>query len=201
MNELSKPPSLSDKIVCHQYLYKDYGNCVVQHTLPEDESIEVDVHIEIIEDGEDGDRVRGRDQGSEVEIVDEGNVLKMGDNTGTWKPDYSGTLAFSKSPCNPIHEASNSEGADNSSNEGEGENGPNVAEEVLLLHRIASVEDDRRKKDVEEDFRVEGGFFIDLVVRSISNLGWKCEMGRNGEPPHLLRLWIHTAKFYSWTPQ
>ena len=82
MNELSKPPSLSDKIVCHQYLYKDYGNCVVQHTLPEDESIEVDVHIEIVEDGEDCDRVRGRDQGAKVEIIDEGDVLQVGDNTG-----------------------------------------------------------------------------------------------------------------------
>ena len=97
-------------------------------------------------------------------------------------------MAFSKSPCNPIHEASNCEGADNSSNEGEGEDGSNVAKEVLLLHRIARVEDDRGEKDVEEDLWVECGFFIDLIVRSISNLGWKCEMGRNGEPPHLLRL-------------
>ena len=97
-------------------------------------------------------------------------------------------MAFSRSPCNPIHEASNSEGADNSSNEGEGEDGSNVAEEVLLLHCIASMEDDRRKKDVEEDFWVECGFLIDLIVRSISNLGWKCEMGHNEEPLHLLRL-------------
>ena len=170
---MSKPPSVSGKIVCHQYLYKDYGNCVVQHTLPEDKGIEVDVHIEIVEDGEDGDRVRGRDQGSKVEIVDEGDVLQVGDNTGTGKPGYSGTLAFSKSPCNPIHEASNCEGADNSSNEGEGEDGSNVAEEVLLLHRIARVEDDRWEKDIEEDLWVECGLLIDLVVRSISNLGWK----------------------------
>ena len=92
-------------------------------------------------------------------------------------------MAFSKSPCNPIHEASNCEGADNSSNEGEGEDGSNVAKEVLLLHRIARVKDDRGEKDVEEDLWVECGFFIDLVVRSISNLIWKCEMGRNGEPP------------------
>ena len=97
-------------------------------------------------------------------------------------------MAFSKSPCNPIHEASNCEGADNSSNEGEGEDGSDVAEEVLLLHRIARVEDDRRKKDVEEDLRVECGFLIDLVVRSISNLRWKCEMGRKGISVHLLRL-------------
>ena len=137
--------SVSDKIVCHQYLYKDYGNCVVQHTLPKDKGVEVDVYIEIVENGEDGDRVRGRDQGSKVEIVDESDVLQVGDNTGTGKPGYSGTLEFSKSPCNPIHEASNCEGADNSSNEGEGEDGSNVAEEVLLLHRIARVEDDRRK--------------------------------------------------------
>ena len=97
-------------------------------------------------------------------------------------------LKLSNLPCYSIHEASNCEGADNSSNEGEGEDGSNVAEEILLLHCIASVEDDRRKKDVEKDFRVECGFFIDLVVRSISNLGWKCEMGHNGEPLHLLRL-------------
>ena len=97
-------------------------------------------------------------------------------------------MAFSKSPCNPIHEASNSEGADNSSNEGEGENGPNVAEEVLLLHRIARVEDDRWEKDIEEDLWVEGGLLIDLVVRSISNLGWECEMKYCGETLRLLRL-------------
>ena len=83
LQELSESPKVIDKIVCHQYLYKYYGNRVVQHTLPEDKGIEVDVHIEIVEDGEDGDRVCGRDQGSKVEIVDEGNVLQVGDNTGT----------------------------------------------------------------------------------------------------------------------
>merc|ERR1719461_1952430 len=139
-----------------QCLYKNYGNRVVQNTFPEDKGIEVDVDIEIVEDGEDGDRVRGRDQGSKVEIVDEGDVLQVGDNT-----------------CNPIHEASNCEGADNSSNEGEGEDGSDVAEEVLLLHRIASVEDDRRKKDIEEDLRVECGLLIDLIVRSISNFAFE----------------------------
>ena len=159
------------------YLYKNYGNRVVQHTLPKDKGIEVDVHIKIVEDGEDGDRVCGGDQGAKVEIVDEGDVLQVGDNTGIWKPGYSSTLAFSKSPCNPIHEASYCEGADNSSNEGEGEDGSDVAEEVLLLHRIASVEDDRRKKDIEEDLRVECGLLIDLIVRSISNLVWEREMG------------------------
>ena len=95
---------------------------------------------------------------------------------------------FYKSPCNPIHEASNSEGADDSSDEGEGEDGPNVAEEVLLLHRIASMENDRRKKDVEKDLWVECGFLVDLVVRSISNLGWECEMKYCGETLRLLRL-------------
>ena len=95
---------------------------------------------------------------------------------------------FYESPCNPIHEASNCEGADNSSNEGEGEDGSNVAKEVLLLHRIASVEDDRRKKDIEEDLRVECGLLIDLIVRSISNLVWERGMGYKGDAFHLLRL-------------
>ena len=97
-------------------------------------------------------------------------------------------MAFSKSPCNPIHEASNCEGADNSSNEGEGEDGSNVAKEVLLLHRIASVEDDRRKKDIEEDLRVECGLLIDLVVRSISDLVGKVKWDIMERLFHLLRL-------------
>merc|ERR1719370_2134973 len=64
-------------------------------------------------------------------------------------------------------------GTDDSSDEGEGEDGSNVAEEVLLLHCIASMEDDRRKKDVEEDLWVECGLLIDLIVRSISNFAFE----------------------------
>ena len=82
LQELSESPKVIDKIVCHQYLYKYYGNRVVQNTFPEDKGIKVDVHIEIVEDGEDCDRVRGRDQGAKVEIIDEGDVLQVGDNTG-----------------------------------------------------------------------------------------------------------------------
>ena len=73
-------------------------------------------------------------------------------------------------PCDSIHKAPNCEGANHSSNEGKGENGANVAEEVLLLHGIARVEDDWGKEDVEENLWVKSGFLIYLIIRTISNL-------------------------------
>ena len=80
-------------------------------------------------------------------------------------------MAFSKSPCNPIHEASNCEGADNSSDEGKSEDGANVAEKVLLFHGIARVEDDWGEEDVEENLWVECSFLINLIVWPVGNLG------------------------------
>ena len=74
-------------------------------------------------------------------------------------------------PCDSIHKAPNCEGANHSSNEGKGENGANVAEEVLLLHGIARVEDDWGEKDVEENLWVECSFLINLIVWAIGNLG------------------------------
>ena len=63
------------------YLNKNNGNGVVQYALAKDKSVEVDVDIEVVEDGEDGDRVGGGDEGAEVEVVNEGDVLQVGDNT------------------------------------------------------------------------------------------------------------------------
>ena len=74
-------------------------------------------------------------------------------------------------PCDSIHEAPNCEGADNRSNEGEGEDGADVAEKVLLLHGIARVEDDWGEKNVEENLWVKSSFFVDLIVRPVGNLG------------------------------
>ena len=77
---------------------------------------------------------------------------------------------LSEIPCDSIHEAPNSEGANNRSNKGEGEDGADVAEEVLFLHGITSVEDDWREEDVEENLWVECSFLINFIVRAVSNL-------------------------------
>ena len=74
-------------------------------------------------------------------------------------------------PCHSIHEAPNCEGADDGSDEGEGEDGADVAEKVLLLHGIARVEDDWGEKDVEENLWVEGSFLVNLIVWPVGNLG------------------------------
>ena len=63
------------KVSSAPYLHKNNGNSIVQHALAKDKGIEVDVNIEVIEDGEDGNGVGGRDEGTKVEVVDEGDVL------------------------------------------------------------------------------------------------------------------------------
>ena len=80
-------------------------------------------------------------------------------------------FTLSNLPCDSIHEAPNCEGADNCSDEGEGEDGANVAEKVLLLHGIARVEDDWGEKDVEENLWVERSFLVNLIVWPVGNLG------------------------------
>ena len=77
---------------------------------------------------------------------------------------------LSEIPCDSIHEAPDCEGADDCSNEGEGEDRANVAEKVLLLHGIARVEDDWGEEDVEENLWVECSFLINFIVRAVSNL-------------------------------
>ena len=39
-----------------------------------------------------------------------------------------------------------------------------IVKEGLLVHAVASVEDDRRQQHVEEDLRVEGGGLLDVDV-------------------------------------
>ena len=154
------------------YLYKNNGNSIVKYTLAKDKGVEIDVNIEVVKDSEDGDGVGGGDEGAKVEVVNEGDVLQVGDNTEVQcsllfqQPEPSKDL-----PCDSIHEAPNCKGADDCSNEGEGENRANVAEKVLFLHGIACVEDDWGEEDVEENLWVECSFLINLIVWAISNLG------------------------------
>ena len=60
---------------------------VIEDALAEHEGVQVHVHVEIVEDGEDGDGVGGRDEGPEVEVVDEGDVTEVGDHAGVEECD------------------------------------------------------------------------------------------------------------------
>jgi hypothetical protein len=66
-------------------------------------------------------------------------------------------------PGNAIHDAPDDKGRDRGTEEGERDDGSNVAEEEALLHAVPGVEDDGREKHVEKDFGVESGFLVDLV--------------------------------------
>ena len=47
----------------------DHGNGVVQHGLAEDERVQVDVDVQVVEEGKDRDGVRGGDHGAEMQGV------------------------------------------------------------------------------------------------------------------------------------
>ena len=76
---------------------------------------------------------------------------------------------LSEIPCDSIHEAPNSEGADNRSNKGEGEDGADVTEEVLFLHGITSVEDDWGEEDVEEEVGSELGERVGIGIEGVGD--------------------------------
>ena len=101
---------------------------------------------------------------------------------------------LSEIPCDSIHEAPNSEGADNRSNKGEGEDGADVAEEVLFLHGITSVEDDWGEEDVEENLWIECSFLVNFIVRAISNL----EKGSNKGGGYTVSF-LHTSPLNSYS--
>ena len=74
------------------------------------------------------------------------------------------------SPGDPVHESPHGEGADSRPYEGEGEDGADVPEEILLLHGVAGVEDNRGQEDVEENLGVESSFDIDLAFGCLGYL-------------------------------
>ena len=88
-----------------------------------------------------------------MQVVDEGDVDQVGRHLG-----------------DAVHDAAHREGADDGAEEGEGEDGADVAEEILLLHGVSRVEDDRRQQDVEEDLWIEGCLLVNLTLIGIPHL-------------------------------
>ena len=74
---------------------------------------------------QDGNRISGRDESSELKIIDEGHVLKMWNQL-----------------THPVHDPAHTKRGDSGADEREGEDGAQVTEEVLLLHGVPRMEDD-----------------------------------------------------------
>ena len=66
-------------------------------------------------------------------------------------------------PRDAVHDAADHERGDGGAEEGEGQDGADVAEEESLLHAVAGVEYDGREEHVEEDLGVERRLLVDLV--------------------------------------
>ena len=73
-------------------------------------------------------------------------------------------------PRDSVHESPHGEGAHSRPYEGEGEDGADVPEEILLLHGVAGVKDNWGKEDVEENLRVESSFHVYLALGCLGNL-------------------------------
>ena len=54
------------------------------------------------------------------------------------------------------------DGGDDSAQEGECQDAPEIVKELLLPHAVARVEDYRRQDDKEEELRVERDFLLNL---------------------------------------
>ena len=72
-------------------------------------------------------------------------------------------MSFLQHPRHAVHDAANHESGDGGAEEGESQNGTDVAEEESLLHAVAGVEYDGREEHVEEDLGVERRLLVDLV--------------------------------------
>ena len=66
-------------------------------------------------------------------------------------------------PRHAVHDAADHKRGDGGAEEGEGQDGADVAEEEPFLHAVAGVEYDGREENVEEDLGVERRLLVDLV--------------------------------------
>merc|ERR1719431_368944 len=85
-----------------------------------------------------------------MEIVNKSNIFKI------WHQSR-----------HSVHEATDRKGANCGANESKCEDGANVAEKIFFLHGISSVENNRRKKNIEKYFRVKSCFFVNFAFFGI----------------------------------
>ena len=82
-----------------------------------------------------------------MQVIDERDILKTGCKLS-----------------DPIHHSPDCESTYSCAHERKRENGPDVAEKVFLLHGVPGMKNDRRKKNVEEDLGIKGGFQINFTL-------------------------------------
>ena len=60
------------------------------------------------------------------------------------------------------HDAGDDEGGDDGAKEGKGEDAAEIVKELFLSHAVASMEDDGRQDDEEEELRVKRDFLLNV---------------------------------------
>ena len=86
-----------------------------------------------------------------MEVVDEGDVLKVRDDL-----------------TDAVHKAAHAKGRYGRANKRQGENGAKISEEIALFHGVTSVKYNRRKENVEKDFRIKCCLFVDFGIHVIN---------------------------------
>lgn len=98
-------------------LEQDNGDGIVENGLAKDERVQLGLYLVRVEDGQNGDWVRGRQRGAHRHGLDKVNLEAIERNPGPEEQD----------------EAEN-EGGDECACKGKGEDGADMAEEVPLGH-------------------------------------------------------------------
>ena len=110
-------------LVVLQCLHKDNCHGVVQHALAKDKGVQGHVDVKVVKDGEHGDRIRGGDEGPEMQVINKRDVVEV---------RYELT--------HPVHEPADAERRHRRAHEGKRKYGSDVAEKVTFFHGVAGVE-------------------------------------------------------------
>ena len=120
------------------------GDGVVKQALAQHQAVHQGVDVEVLKDSKDGHWVGCRDDGAKVEGVEEVYV------------EAADTLD------DQPHDAGDDEGRDDGAKEGKGEDAAEIVKELFLSHAVASVEDDGRQDDEEEELGVKRDFLLNV---------------------------------------
>lgn len=121
-----------------------HSDGVVEERLPEHEDVQQLVDVDLLEHGQDGDGVHGRDDGAEQQAGQQVHVGELGSFNLT----------------NAVHHPADEEGVPQSPHHREHQNGAHVLREGPDWQEVAGIEDDGRQQVEEEELRVEDGSFL-----------------------------------------